>query len=221
MAAADVELEDNEDDEPLALEENEEAAAAREDLLSPPRGWPECFSKSLALKQYISAELGGTRVRLSEPPDDDHRAMAEAVGERDSALATALALRSRYGWDVLGGFALFERAASADSFVGEPHYWNANARGLWIDLTPRTHTEIVLVESPKTAVPPPAAGEAMRLEALRSSELAALERRDAERKAAKKAAKAAEKGAKEAEKAARRCARRQGDATHDTHIFLS
>ena len=118
-------------------------------------------------------------------------------------------LRSRFGWDVLGGFILFERAEAAESFVGRAHYWNANARGLWIDLTPRRHKELVLVESARTAVPSPEPEpqEASRLEALRSDELRRLDRRDAERKAAKKAAKAAEKEAKDREKSAKRAAK--------------
>ena len=206
----------SEDGEPLQLEENEllleenndEDASADESLLSPPRGWPECFSTSKALKSFIELELGGRRVRLSEPPADEHAELAEGLGLRASdALTNALRLRSRYGWDVLGGFILFERASVAGSFVGTPHFWNANARGLWIDLTPRRHKMLVLVESARTAVPSPEPQEASRLEALRSDELRRLDRRDAERKAAKKAAKAAEKEAKDREKSAKRAAK--------------
>ena len=70
----------------------------------------QCFSTSKALKSFIELELGGRRVRLSEPPADEHAELAEGLGLRASdALTNALRLRSRYGWDVLGGFILFER----------------------------------------------------------------------------------------------------------------
>ena len=103
----------SEDDEPLQLEENEllleENNDEDESLLSPPRGWPECFSTSKALKSFIELELGGRRVRLSEPPADEHAELAEGLGLRASdALTNALRLRSRYGWDVRGGFILFD-----------------------------------------------------------------------------------------------------------------
>ena len=227
MPAEEAELLALEDNEEVALEDNNDMALATgddDDLLSPPRDWPDCFSTSAELKAFIGTELGGRRVRLSEAPDAEHLAMAEGLLSGSDALQNALTLRSRFGWEVLGGYMLFERASTPGAFVSRPHHWSANARGLWIDLTPRRHKDIVLVESASTAIPPLSAAEAPRIEALRAAELAAAEKRDAERKAAKKAAKAAEKEAKEREKLARRAAREaeaEAKAAHQAESALA
>ena len=154
--------EDEADDEPLALEENEETGdrpimgAEEVGLLSPPRNWPDCFS-SAKLKSYVMTELKGRRVRLSEAPEPEHVRMAAGMKlSASDALGNAVRLRDKYGWDVLGGFTLYESlspaSGAAHGYTSRPHYWNSNARGLWLDLTPRpdAHASKVLVESPET-----------------------------------------------------------------------
>ena len=205
-------LEDNDEEPELEIEDNaEDDLSVPTNLISPPRGWPDCF-KTQTMKTFIANELAGRRVRLSEAPDPEHLEMAAGIGLAASdSRGNALKLRDRYGWEMLGGFMLLERAdapaGSADLYVGEPHYWNANSRGLWIDLTPRRYKDIVLVESASTPVPTPTPGEQKRHETLRAEELARSVAREAERKAAKAAEKASRKAEKEAAKAARHAAR--------------
>ena len=202
----------SDDDEPLALEDNADDNAANDvddsGLLSPPSGWPDCFSKP-KLKSYIASELKGRRVRLSEAPEAEHMRMSSGVAlSRSDALHNAIKLRDRNGWDVLGGFVLYENAADG-SYASRPHYWNANARGLWIDLTPRRagHASMVLVDSASTPVPTPSAEQQVVIDRLRARELADAEKREAERKAAKAAEKAAKREAKDRDKAAAQAAK--------------
>jgi hypothetical protein len=105
------------------------------------------------------------------------------------------------GWQVLGGFTVFESAARAGEYISRAHWWNANERGLWIDATPRRHAQLVLVESDKTPVPPPSDDEVARFERLRAAAVSAAVPET--RKDPKYAAKLARKEALEAEKTAK------------------
>ena len=110
---------------------------------------------------------------------------------------------------MLGGFVLYEEAQSEGSYTSREHFWNANARGLWLDLTPRRaeHSSLVLVDSALVPVPVPTAEQQARIEKAKKRELAEAERREAERKAAKAAEKAAKREAREREKEAARLAK--------------
>lgn len=160
----------------------EQATGGPAGLLSPPRGWPACFSAP-ALKSFIASELAGRRVRLSEPPPAPLLEQVAALGlAPGDSLANALKVRAHCGWEVIGGFALYERAAPADGderFVGVERWWNANAKGLWLDMTPRPERDVVLVESARTPVPEPTAADGEAAAAMLQRE-AAL---DAERQA--------------------------------------
>jgi hypothetical protein len=117
---------------------------------------------------YISKTLKGTKVRVVQAPSADQMALLVDVDlhEGDSR-GNALRVRDRTGWPVRGGFVLYELCSHGDpdggatpsQYHGEPHFWNATPRGLWVDATPRpsstTAQEVVLVESPQAAVPPP------------------------------------------------------------------
>ena len=56
-------------------------------FVSPPRGWPGCFSSNKALKSFLGGkqQLGGKRVRLTEEPSASDLA---AVAEVDWASLT-------------------------------------------------------------------------------------------------------------------------------------
>ena len=209
MSDDELAIEDNVDE--LTIEDNDTGAddGAAQQLLSPPRNWPDCFSKP-ALKQFIAGELKGRRVRLSDPPEPEHVRMGAGMQlASGAALDNALKLRDKYGWDVLGGFVLYEEAQSEGSYTSREHFWNANARGLWLDLTPRRaeHSSLVLVDSALVPVPVPTAEQQARIEKAKKRELAEAERREAERKAAKAAEKAAKREAREREKEAARLAK--------------
>ena len=100
--------------------------------------------------------------------------MRELQAELSAAdpCGNALQVRRLLGWAVIGGYILFEtsqgeprrEAVAAPEYRAEPHWWNVSAKGVWVDLTPRTqHKDLVLVESPKTRVPPPSPEEAAML----------------------------------------------------------
>ena len=192
--------------------------AAEPNLLSPPCDWPACFAKP-KLKSFIGGELGGRKVRLSErPPEAELEATASLSLSPADPLANAMAVREALGYDVLGGFAVFERtdaSSSADVYVGRPHYWNVTTKGLWVDLTPRAHDEVVLVESGRSAVAEPSAELLARLPAIRSAHAAAQAEREASRKAARKEAKALEKATKEREKEMKRQAKERRRAERE------
>ena len=135
----------------------------RSTLLSPPRDWPASAKKCT---KYVAKVLRGKRMRLVELAGDDHLAMLAGVQlNLDDACNNAIRVQEHTGWQVLSGFALYERAdvdpdaADADRFVGVEHFWNVNPRGLWIDATPRKpeHQQLVLVESSLTIAPEPPA----------------------------------------------------------------
>ena len=143
--------------------------------VSPPRGWPGVFASDAALKEYIVKKLGGRRVRLTEPAHPMEHARLEAMlaesardGEstgglsKTEALANAMAARRCLGWDIMGGYILYElaqgygrkEAVHQAVYHAEPHWWNTTAKGLWVDVTPRAHhRRLVLVESAQSKIP--------------------------------------------------------------------
>ena len=136
-------------------------AALRVDaLLSPPRGWPGCFSEP-PLRAFLERELGGKRVRLCGRTPAGHAAHLE-LSASDSRTNAEL-VRRHMGWPVVSGYALYERAdapadaGAAERYIGVARYWNARGDdGVWIDATPRAHAQLVLVESPRARAPPAA-----------------------------------------------------------------
>ena len=159
----------------LLIEDNTEAqVSALPGLLSPPRGWPSCFTQP-AMKAFISGELGGRKVRLSElPPSETQELVAGLPLSPTDPQGNALKVREAFGYDMLGGFALYEKEVSdgaADPYIGKAHWWNVSAKGLWLDFTPRAYTELVLVESSRTAVPPPSTELLARLDGIRAATL--------------------------------------------------
>ncbi len=143
--------------------------------VSPPRGWPYTFDGIPKLKQFIAVKLAGKRVRLTEtahPMEFERMAELKVTLSDKESKANALAVRQKLGWEVVGGFALLELAQGCGRkdpveepvYHGERYYWNVTSKGLWVDLTPRKHhKKMVLVESAKTAVPPPSAEDAAAL----------------------------------------------------------
>ena len=130
-------------------------------FVSPPRGWPGCFSSNKALKSFLGGKqaLGGKRVRLTEEPSaSDLAAVAEVdlmlVDELqpDDPFGNAERVRDALGWEVRKGFAVLElEAAPGEAWVAHRRWWNAapEASGeKWVDFTPRgSHPELLLVES--------------------------------------------------------------------------
>ena len=173
MSDEELVIESNDEDE-LVIEENDEVNDGNDEatssLLSPPRNWPDCFSTN-ALKQYVATSLKGRRVRLSDPPEAEHVRMGagmQLTAGAGAPLANAIKLRDMYGWDVLGGYILYEEDTADEEprYTSREHFWNANARGLWIDLTPRraSHSSLVLVESASVAAPVPSPEQQARIE---------------------------------------------------------
>jgi hypothetical protein len=166
-------------------------------FVSPPRGWPQSFSTP-ELTAFVKADaIAAKRVRLTQPPADEYVELASDVEVvADDALGNAVRLRARRGWDVLGGFILYEWAERPGEYHAEPHYWNTTSRGLWIDLTPRRHASLVLIESdrPRSPIPAPTHKELELMEALRAAptaESASTQRKESARAAAKREAKEA------------------------------
>ena len=144
-------------------------------FVSPPRGWPGCFSSNKALKSFLGGkqQLGGKRVRLTEEPSaSDLAAVAEVdlmlVDELqpDDPFGNAERVRDALGWEVRKGFAVLElEAAPGEAWVAHRRWWNAapEASGeKWVDFTPRPAglETLVLVESArgdKQPAPPSAA----------------------------------------------------------------
>ena len=216
MSDEELVIESNDEDE-LVIEDNDEVNDGNDEatssLLSPPRNWPDCFSTN-ALKQYVATSLKGRRVRLSDPPEAEHVRMGagmQLTAGVGAPLANAVKLRDKYGWDVLGGYILYEEDTTDEEprYTSREHFWNANARGLWIDLTPRraSHSSLVLVESASVAAPVPSPEQQARIDRARQREMAEAERRENERKAAKAAEKAAKREARSREKEAARAAK--------------
>ena len=131
-------------------------------FVSPPRGWPGCFSSNKALKSFLGGkqQLGGKRVRLTEEPSaSDLAAVAEVdlmlVDELqpDDPFGNAERVRDALGWEVRKGFAVLElEAAPGEAWVAHRRWWNAapEASGeKWVDFTPRPAglETLVLVES--------------------------------------------------------------------------
>ena len=135
-------------------------------LVSPPHGWP---ASATMASGYVSKVLRGTRTRLVNSASAEHQALLAGIElVPGDSRANALRVRAHLGWSIIGGFALYERADSSpeatgsDRYFGREHYWNANARGLWVDLTPRhvRHSQLVLIESTLSKPPPPTASAA-------------------------------------------------------------
>ncbi len=173
------------------------------ELISPPRDWPACFSKP-KLKQFVSG-LGGQRVRLTEQPSLEQRGLLHKLGlGRDDSERNAERVRDVLGWEVLGGYALYERASptgGGSPYVGEARWLNSDPLGVWVDVTPRHEKELVLIESAQVGVTPPSAAQLERLETLRAEASSA----EAERRASKAREKEARK-ARKAEERARKAA---------------
>ena len=130
-------------------------------LISPPRDWPACFERP-PLKLFISQALAGSRVRLCGAVSEANVTKMGGVSlSVNDSRANALRVRTKTGWDVMAGFIIYERtdvlaADGSPAFVARPHWWNAKKNGAWVDPTPRpTYQEVVLVESERTALPPP------------------------------------------------------------------
>ena len=128
------------------------ASPPPDELLSPPRGWPASFH-SAALNAFIGkGGLGGTRCRLTGAPTSEQRLQVLTAAERvsiavDDSTRNAESARDALGWRVVKGFAVFELASAPGQYCALPRWWNATAEGAWVDLTPRAHTQLVLVES--------------------------------------------------------------------------
>ncbi|EOD18197.1 hypothetical protein EMIHUDRAFT_95980 [Emiliania huxleyi CCMP1516] len=155
-------------------------AATRESLWRPPTqpplrlgfpdGWPDSFRSCPPLKRLLGgSHLRGSRCRAVEPPSAAELTAAAAAGVvplplRSFANATRLAEAS-VGTSVVRGFCVFERLRDEPSgaeriFVGVRHWWNADATGRWVDITPplvASARRSLLVESPlgvKSGSPP-------------------------------------------------------------------
>lgn len=124
-----------------------------------PRNWPAAFKESAALKGLLNKSmLKGLRCR-AVAPTPWARERADAKGVETIALhsfTNAQSLADACGWSVVKGFCVLERADcdAGASFVAIRHWWNADADGTWIDLTPRLVTplpggdeRVLLVES--------------------------------------------------------------------------
>ena len=110
-----------------------------------PRNWPAVFKESAILKAFVNKSmLKGKRCRAVD------RAAAAALAARETATArgvplhplhsfsNALALADALGWAVVKGYIVLESAAGVPgaSFVALRHWWNVDATGAWLDLTP-------------------------------------------------------------------------------------
>ena len=110
-----------------------------------PRNWPAVFKESSILKAFVNKSmLKGKRCRAVD------RAAAAALAAREAATAhgvplhplhsfsNALALADALGWPVVKGYVVLESAAGVPgaSFVALRHWWNVDATGAWLDLTP-------------------------------------------------------------------------------------
>ena len=138
--------------------------------VSPPRNWPKSFSTK-ALQTFVGHNLKGRKARLTSAPAPEHLALVEGLTLGNDSRENAVMLRTKLGWDVVGGFILYESAKKEGTYSGVTHYWNASPRGLWIDLTPRSaHPELVLVESEQTVVPDPTVEERRKCDELRAAE---------------------------------------------------
>ena len=99
-------------------------------LLSPPSGWPDCFNAP-ELQSYIADTLKGQRVRLCAQagPADLAKVSKLKVGELSATdtLANAEKVRKATGWDIIGGYILFERtdASAGNRYTAERRWWNA------------------------------------------------------------------------------------------------
>lgn len=125
--------------------------------ISPPLGWPDCFQLP-PLASFISQSLIGKRVRACAPISEANASKLKGVPliEEDSRTNAQL-VRGKLGWEMLAGYAVYERSDVTASdggpvFVARPFWWNVKSNGAWVDATPRGSLhrgDLVLVESDK------------------------------------------------------------------------
>ena len=153
--------------------------------ISPPRGWPEAFTYFQPMKEFLAKRLKAQRVRLIEVPHPLELERLERthffVPTADDALHNAVSVRRLLGWPIVCGYILLEEAqgcgrkdaVNSALYHGEKHWWNVTARGVWVDVTPRRHKKLVLVQSAKVSSPAPTAAEeaAMAAPAERADEM--------------------------------------------------
>ena len=140
-------------------------------LLSPPREWPACFELP-PLASFVSDALLGKRVRACGGVSEANAAKIAGIEFGEDSRANAERVRAKTGWDILSGYAVYERSdiAAPDgspAFVGRPFWWNVKKNGAWVDATPRgpLHAgELVLVESDRVPLPPPLSVEELKKE---------------------------------------------------------
>jgi len=140
------------------------------------------------MKEFIAKKLGGKRVRLTDTAHTMEYERLTRLGVKlnsEDPRGNAIQIRRHLGWDVVGGWILFELAQGCGRkdtveksiYHGEAHWWNVTNKGLWMDLSPRReqHKRMVLVESARTPLPiaTPEEEEAMTRPAERADELIA------------------------------------------------
>ena len=132
-----------------------------------PRGWPAVFKQSAVLSKLVNKSmLKGVRCRAIDRAQEPVAAAREAATARGVKLhalhsfSNALAVSEALGFAVVKGFQAMECAdgAAGASFVALRHWWNIDASGAWIDLTPplalslaadgSTEYRTLLVETP-------------------------------------------------------------------------
>jgi hypothetical protein len=125
-------------------------------LISPPTGWPKCFSTNAKLKALMGKKaLAGKRCRLTGAPSEDDLSKVSTLPlSPEDSFGNAEAVQRALGWEVVKGFAVYEIGGSnGGSFVGHKRWWNQKETGdgknVWFDPTPRPDgvTFMVLLES--------------------------------------------------------------------------
>ena len=119
-------------------------------LVSPPSGWPKCFSENATLKALLGKKgLGGKRCRLTGSPSAADKAeFAGVTISSEDPFGNAEACQQSCGWTVVKGFAVYQLEGE-DTFVGHKRWWCQKESGVWVDPTPRPDgvVEMVLLES--------------------------------------------------------------------------
>ena len=127
-------------------------------LLSPPRNWPDSFKDEL--RQFIGKRgLKSRRCRLvargSQLAPETAAQAAQLVLHPSDSRSNAELARQELGWDVIVGFAVFELADRAKTFVAHARCWNATSCGVWVDVTREapasTEAGILLAEADQPA----------------------------------------------------------------------
>ena len=121
-------------------------------LVSPPSGWPKCFSENATLKGLMGKKnLAGKRCRLTGAPSKEDMGKLDGVQiDPEDPFGNAERISQACGWQVIKGYVVYELGgADAGNFVAHKRWWNQKDSGVWLDATPRLPGigDMVLLES--------------------------------------------------------------------------